>query len=195
MLSEEEIINGCKQYNKAAQMALYKKHVGKMSSVCYRYVNSYDDAKDIVQDGFIKVFSSIDKYKGEGSLEGWIRRIMVNTALDYLKKKKMFVSIQSLSSGDGEQDGGDIANPEEEEDNESLFNAGFTSDELMNAINQLPDQYRLIFNMHCIEKYSHKEISNLLSIKEETSRSRLRRARASLKETLSALLKTKKVNS
>lgn len=195
MLTEEEIINGCKQYNKAAQMVLYRKHVGKMNSVCYRYVNSYDDAKDIVQDGFIKVFSAIQKYKGEGSLEGWIRRIMVNTALDYLKKKKMFVSMSELSSGDGEMDAGDIANPDEEDDSESLFNAGFTSEELMNAINQLPEQHRLIFNMHCIEKYSHKEISTLLAIKEETSRSRLRRARATLKEQLTLLMKSKKVNS
>src|SRR5688572_11844505 len=112
MLSEEEIIHGCKQYNKAAQMALYKKHVGKMNAVCYRYVNSYDDAKDIVQDGFIKVFSSLSKYKGEGSLEGWIRRIMVNTALDFLKKKKMFVSIDESSTADGDHSGA-IVNPED----------------------------------------------------------------------------------
>lgn len=194
MLTEEEIINGCKQYDKVAQMALYKKHVGKMNAICYRYINSYDDAKDIVQDGFIKVFSSISKYKGEGSLEGWIRRIMVNTALDYLKKKKMFVSIDESSAADGDHNGA-MASSDDDQEEDSLFNAGFTTEELMSAINKLPDQYRVIFNMHCIEHYSHKEIASLLSVKEETSRSRLRRARAALKEHLTVLMKNKKTNS
>ncbi len=182
MLSEEDLVNGCKQQNKAAQMALYKKYAGKMNAVCYRYVNSYDDAKDITQDGFIKVFSSIKTYRGEGSLEGWIKRIMTNASLDYLKKKKskVFVSIESDHNIEAEQD-----DPEEEV---LLENMSFTAEELSKVIAALPDLYRVVFNMHCIENYSHKEIGDLLSIKEDTSRTRLRSARKLLRKELNEMI-------
>ncbi|MDB5271645.1 MAG: sigma-70 family polymerase sigma factor [Chitinophagaceae bacterium] len=187
MLTEEEIINGCKQYNKAAQMVLYKQYVGKMNALSYRYVNSYDDAKDIVQESFIKIFSSISKYKGGGSLEGWIRRIIVNASIDYLKKKKrhIFVSLEQTDTLVTEE------NLSETDDEYSLDRTAFTNEELMSAINALPEMYKLIFNMHCIENYSHKEIADTLSIREDTSRSRLRRARLALKEHLTGLLKKK----
>lgn len=182
MLSEEDLVNGCKQQNKAAQMALYKKYAGKMNAVCYRYVNSYDDAKDITQDGFIKVFSSIKNYRGEGSLEGWIKRIMTNASLDYLKKKKskVFVSIEDEPNIESEQQ-----DPEEEV---SLQNMSFTAEELSKVIAALPDLYRVVFNMHCIENYSHKEIGELLSIKEDTSRTRLRSARKLLRKELNEMI-------
>lgn len=182
MLSEEDLVNGCKQQNKAAQMALYKKYAGKMNAVCYRYVNSYDDAKDITQDGFIKVFSSIKNYRGEGSLEGWIKRIMTNASIDYLKKKKskVFVSIESDHDISSEQN-----DPEEEV---SLQNISFTAEELSKVIAALPDLYRVVFNMHCIENYSHKEIGELLSIKEDTSRTRLRSARKLLRKQLNEMI-------
>ncbi|HSZ72680.1 MAG TPA: RNA polymerase sigma factor [Cytophagaceae bacterium] len=187
MLTEEDIIKGCKQYNKAAQMALYKKHAGKMNALCYRYVNSYDDAKDIVQECFVKIFDSIKNYKGEGSFEGWIRRIIVNASIDYLKKKKkhIFVSIEHAEY--------DPLNTSDHEEKEAytIENAEFTKEELQDAINQLPEMYRLIFNMHCIENYSHKEIAESLAIKEDTSRSRLRRARIALRDYLHDVMKTK----
>ena len=182
MLTEEDLVNGCKQQNKAAQMALYKKYAGKMNAVCYRYVNSYDDAKDITQEGFIKVFSSIKNYRGEGSLEGWIKRIMTNASLDYLKKKKskVFVSLETEHHIEAEEE-----DPEEEV---SLQNMTFTAEELSQVIATLPDLYRVVFNMHCIENYSHKEIGELLSIKEDTSRTRLRSARKLLRKQLNEII-------
>src|SRR5437016_6259149 len=91
MYQEDEILKGCKELNNAAQSALYKKYAAKMNAVCLRYISSKDEAKDILQEGFIKVFANIHKFKGEGSLEGWIRRIVVNTAIYYLKKNKAYL--------------------------------------------------------------------------------------------------------
>jgi RNA polymerase sigma-70 factor, ECF subfamily len=187
MITEQDLIAGCQQYNKAAQMALYKRHVGKMNALCLRYINSPDDAKDIVQESFIKIFSSIKKFKGEGSFEGWMRRILVNASIDYLNKKKkhVFISIDDAESLHHEDSFSVFA---EESD---FVEEEFTSEELMEAINGLPEMYKLIFNMHCIENYAHKEIAELLAIKEDTSRSKLRRARVLLRNTLAELSKIK----
>jgi RNA polymerase sigma-70 factor, ECF subfamily len=193
MFTEEDLIKECKRYNKVAQMALYQKYAGKMNALCYRYLHSYDDAKDITQDGFVKVFSSINKFNGNGSFEGWIKRIMVNTTIDHLKKKRkhLFISIDNMETNEENTlSTNDEAN--EEESFEVELGTDLSWEQLMTLITKLPEVYGQVFNLYCIENYSHKEIAELLLIKESTSRSRLKRARIFLKEYLTEVLDKKR---
>lgn len=197
MLPDELILKGCRQQNAEAQMALYKKYAGKMNAVCSRYVNSSHDAKDICQEGFVKIFSSISAFKGEGSLEGWIRRIMVNTALDFLKKrnKHLFVSIEDKVVSEANPDSDNDMNFEiEQSEDVSVFDTDLTNEQLLEIINKVPEVYKLVFNLYCIENYSHKEIAEILLITEDTSRSRLRRARKILKNHVLEVISKQDVN-
>ncbi len=187
MLLEEELVKGCKEYNNAAQHALYKKYSAQMKSVCFYYANAQEDAKDILHEGFIKVFTKIKNYDGNGSLEGWIRKIMVNTAIDYIKKKNpnIFQSLNNTLSSEYDEE----PHYELKEDIDS--DRSYTQEELSEAISHLPDKYRIVFNMACLEDYSHKEIARLLSIKEDASRTRLKRARQILCEYLENVSRVK----
>lgn len=159
-----KLIEGCKNNNREAQYKLYQMLSGKMFAVCLRYSKNREAAEDLVQEGFVKVFHNIDKYRGEGSFEGWVRRIFVNTAVEhYRKNSKMYPVV------DVEQVGSDI---EWENPGDELQLA-----DLMGLINQLSPGYKTIFNMYVIEGYSHKEISEMLEISEGTSKSQLARAR------------------
>jgi RNA polymerase sigma-70 factor (ECF subfamily) len=177
MLSESELIKGCKEFNSKAQQELYERYSRKMSAVCYCYAGSKDDAKDILHEGFIKVFSKIKDYKGEGSFEGWLRKIMVNTSINFLtnKKKLSFKNLQDMEEAE------EIADELTEEELEYF---DFSKEELSEAINQLKEEYRLVFTLFCFDNYSHKEISQMLGILEDTCRSKLRRARNQLKKYL-----------
>lgn len=159
-----------------------------MNAVCRRYISNKEEIKDVLQEGFIKVFNNLDKYRGDGPVEAWIRRIIVNTALSYIRKSKT-----DLYSSQDVNDHDDSISVTEEAD-ESVFNADFDQNDLMAAINCLPENYKIIFNLHCIEDYSHKEIAQELSITEENSRTRLNRARKLLQEYLNALHKTRLKN-
>jgi RNA polymerase sigma-70 factor (ECF subfamily) len=183
MLSEKDLIKGCKEYNSKAQQELYERYSRKMNAVCYYYTGSVEDAKDLLHEGFIKVFSNIRQYKEEGSFEGWIRKIMVNTAIDFLNKKKTRPDSFFYKEEEEEK----LAATEEEEENENSF----TQEEILKALSHLSDEHRLIFNMSCLEGYSHKEIGEKLSIPENTCRSKLRRARNILREYLE-ILKSRK---
>jgi RNA polymerase sigma-70 factor (ECF subfamily) len=183
MLSDLEIAKGCLQLKRSAQKELYDRYIKKMNAVCRRYVSDKDEIKDVLQEGFIKVFENIDKYRSEGPLEAWIRRIIVNTVLTYIRKNKSDIFIKS----EGQEQ--DIISDSPEEEENSIFNADFNKEDLMNAIEGLPENYRIIFNLYCIENYSHKEIAQMLSLKEESSRTRLNRARKMLQEHLLALYK------
>jgi RNA polymerase sigma-70 factor (ECF subfamily) len=185
MLSDSELAKDCLQLKRSAQKELYDRYIKKMNAVCRRYVSDKDDIKDILQEGFIKVFTNIDKYRGDGPLEAWVRRILVNTALSYLRKSKSDIFIKS----EGNEDEINEISDSEEENDDSVFNANFSKEELLNAVDSLPDNYKLIFNLFCIENYSHREISEMLSITEESSRTRLNRARKILQEYLLALHK------
>jgi RNA polymerase sigma factor (sigma-70 family) len=186
MLSERDLIKGCKEYNIKAQQELYERFARKMMGVCYYYTGSTDDAKDLLHEGFIKIFAKFGQYKEEGSLEGWIRRVMVNTAINFLNKKKTQPGTVSTSSGFQDE----YFNAVEEEEDSGM---NFTQEEILFVINKLPDEYRLIFNMSCLENYSHKEIAELLNIKEDTCRSKLRRAREILRSTLTELYKAREI--
>jgi len=170
--TEAEIVEGCKAGKRELQKALYTRFSGKMYSVCLRYCKNREEAEDILQDGFIKVFHSIQQFMGAGSFEGWVRRIMVNTALEALRKKKLDFSSFDIEHAENHQ--------AQAFDTTSKTSAS----DLLTIIQQLPPGYRTIFNLYAIEGYQHKEIAVMLGISEGTSKSQLARARYVLQEKL-----------
>lgn len=162
------LIKDCLANRPSAQKQLYEEFAAQMLGVCYRYTKSMEDAEDVLQEGFIKVFRNLSQFKGEGELGGWIRRIMVNTALNFLKKNEKYQSELSFTDN--------ILHPVSSDNPEINLNAK----ELALLIRQLPAGYQTIFNLHAVEGYSHVEIGKMLGINEGTSRSQYSRARALL---------------
>ncbi len=181
--TDDELVDKCIKQDVHAQKQLYISYSPKLFAICCRYASCKEDAKDILQDSFIKIFNSIKTYKKAGSLEGWLKRIVVNTALTkYKQTKKLLVSYSSDVENLGEF--------VEDEINEEVLD-DYDEQLLLDVISNLPDEYRMVFNLHCIENHSHKEIAELLSIKEETSRIRLLRARKKIIAVLADLKKQK----
>lgn len=175
-----KIVEGCADRNAEYQQFLYKTLYSKMMVVCQRYANRPEDAKDLFQDGFIKVFDKIGKFNFKGSLEGWIRRIMVNNAIDYYRKNKnKFAMSETLVETQ------QIA---EEVEGEGLFD-GVSADVLLSFVQQLSPVYRTVFNLYILDDYSHAEIAEELGISEGTSKSNLSKAKKNLKQMVHAHLK------
>ena len=174
-MNEIQLINGCKRNEGKSQKTLYDLYARKMMAVCMRYVNRREVAEDILQEGFIKVFTSIGTYNFSGSFEGGIRRIFVNTALEYLRKNDV------LRETVGLEDPGIFT----EADPSAIDR--LSANELIEIIAQLPTGFRTVFNMFAIEGYSHKEIAETLGITESTSRSQFTRAKKLLQKKLSQL--------
>jgi len=168
--SEEDIIKGCRKQQSNAQRLLFERHSGKMLGVCKRYVRDASEAELVMVGGFVKIFQKIDQFKGEGSFEGWVRRIMVNESLIYLRKNK-YMYLESDITEVEEPDYEEMANYLEAED-------------LLAIVQQLPAGYRMVFNLYAIEGYSHKEIAERLDINVNTSKSQLSRARKQLQKLL-----------
>ena len=171
-MDEESLIASCIKGNQMAQKTLFDSFSPKFFSLCLRYMNSTDDAQDVLQDGMVKIFTKLPEYSGKGSFEGWMRRIIVNTCLDQIRKNqklKLDVSI-------------------DKEEYKLSMNANILENlsvnELMEEIKKMPPGYRVVFNMFAIEGYSHQEISEKLGVKESTSKSQYFRARAYLKERI-----------
>ncbi len=177
--SEEELIEGCKRKNASAQKALYDKFSSLMLGICTRYVKSVADAEDVMIKGFLKIFDKIDQYEGAGSFEGWMKRIMVNEALMFIRQNKaMYLEVDIDYA---------VKQPDYNWANERL-----DSEELLKLIEELPTGYKTIFNLYAIEGYSHREISEMLGINENTSKSQLSRARVLLQKQLVKLEEIKK---
>ena len=170
-MSEQELIEGCIRNQPAAQELLFKTFSSKMLAVCCRYTVNKAEAEDLLQDGFIKVFSKIELFRNQGSLEGWIKRIMVNTALDALRRNKK-LQINDLT--------------EDSEIPHTGLKPGdqLQARDLMMMIQSLPNGYRTVFNLYAVEGYSHKEIAEMLGINIGTSKSNLARAKAILKDKI-----------
>ncbi len=166
------LVNECVKGNARAQRELFDKFAGKMLSVCLRYAKNTEQAEDVLQDGFVKVFMKLSDFKKEGSLEGWIRRIMVNTALDQIRKEVKFK---------GDLDIEDVGYKLE---NNAFIEEEMMAEDLMKLVRAMPDGYRVVFNMFAIEGYSHAEIAQTLGVTENTSKSQYSRARAYLRERL-----------
>lgn len=163
----EALIAACIKQNPQAQRELYERFAPKMMGVCYRYAHNRDDAEDMLQEGFMKVYRKLKEYRFQGSLEGWIRRIVVHTAIDILRKQKHQQKEMDIDQAVG------VAVSEDALDNLEL-------EYLYRVIQALPSGYRLVFNLYAIEGYSHAEIADQLGITASTSRSQYTRARALL---------------
>lgn len=179
----EEIYKGCVAGDRRSQKKLFDKFFGLFLGICFRYANNEDEAHDMTQQGFIKIFKKMDSYNGNGSFEGWMRRIIVNTAIDYYRKRdKKTFSIDSTESMDMPDEFG-----EEDFSEEVLSILG--KDRLMDEIASLSPAYRTIFNLYVIEGYTHKEIAEKLTIAEGTSKSNLAKAKSNLRNKLNEILK------
>ena len=172
-----EIIEGCIKGDRKSQQVLYKMFYGKMLGVCMRYSKDKDDALDILQEGFLKVFTNLRSYTSSGSFEGWMRKIMINTSLDSIKKNKFL--IQGM---DAKYVEASVAETTDEDQNEEYLN--ISSSEIMKAIQQLSPAYRAVFGMYVVDGFSHREIAEQLGISEGSSKSNLSKARMHLKKIL-----------
>lgn len=174
--SEEEIIAGCRQKNRAFQEHLYKMYYSMFLKVCARYAKSMEDAEQLLNDGFLKVFTQIDKFNNTGSFGGWMQRIMINTCLDYLRstalKEEMIMHVKSIPA---------------EESNIAVSNEGMEQiefRELVNMIQSLPAMTRTVFNLFVFDGYNHKEIAVQLDISEGTSHWHVHQARSMLQKKI-----------
>jgi RNA polymerase sigma-70 factor (ECF subfamily) len=171
-MTEQALIAGCVRKEVSAQRALYDQYSPKMLAVCSRYALNREDAEDMLQEGFIKIFLQIKSYEGRGSFEGWIRRIVVHTCINHLKKYKKFQENLDLVHAHGL--------PTRSESIPSIVQAKQVSE----CIRQLPVGYRTVLNLYAIEGYSHREIAQILDIEESTSRSQYTRAKNLLESIL-----------
>lgn len=166
-MTERELIEGCIHKKQDCQKQFFNLFAGKMMSVCLRYANDEHQAQDILQEGFIRVFNSIQQFRFDGSFEGWLRRVFVTVAIRQVSKQKIFFSDTDISD-----------NTEHSVDPDVL--SKISADEIHALIRNLPDGYRTIFNLHIIEGYSHEEIAVMLGIQATTSRGQLLKARKQL---------------
>lgn len=179
--SESDLINGCLKGDSRMQEALYQRFAPKMYAVCLRYANNADDAQDLLQEGFIKVYRNLGKYRGDGSFEGWIRRIFVNTSIEYFRKKS------AVLTGLSEREEKNI----EDADISALDQ--LAEKDIIRFIQELSPGYKTVFNLYVVEGYSHREIADMLGISEGTSKSQLARAKGILQKKVTQYLsETKK---
>lgn len=171
-MTEEAILKGCLKNEASAQRELYNRYSARMLAVCYRFAHNREDAEDMLQEGFIKVFSQIHTFENRGSFEGWIRRIIVHTCINILKKNKKFNESVDIIHATGVQI--------REESIPSIIQAK----QVVECIRMLPIGYRTVLNLYAIEGYSHREIAQMLDIEESTSRSQYTRAKAMLEDVL-----------
>nr|WP_321229432.1 RNA polymerase sigma factor [uncultured Psychroserpens sp.] len=168
-MSLDQLIKGCKRNDTQAQSQLYKLYASKLFSVCLKYSRNYVEAEDNLQDAYLTIFKKIGQFKSQGSLEGWMKRIAINTALQRYRSAGVF----------------DIVNEDQIEDvTVEVDDDDMSIDYLLNIIQDLPDRYRLVFNLYALDDYSHKEIAEMLTISVGTSKSNLARARLILKEKI-----------
>ncbi len=175
IIERDILIEQCLKHDRNAQFCFYEKYSRKVYGVCLRYAKNSTDAEDILQEGFIKVFRYLKDYSGKGSLEGWMRRIMVTTALNYYKKK-------NLLNKEIDPEATRIALP-----NDYEVLSKMTHMELLELVHELPFGYKTVFNLNTIEGYSHKEISKIMNISVNTSKSQLSRAKHSLRKKIESI--------
>lgn len=190
MISDTEIIKRCIKGERFAQEELYNKYAFVMYGLCLRYCSDKDEAKDILQEGFIKVFTNIKKFRNKGSFEGWIKRIIIHTALDYFRKRQkthLFIGNEDINELIIKNNNNIYY--ENDNDNDDTLN----EKELLSIIQNLPDGYRTVFNLYAIEEYSHKEIAKMLNISESTSKTQLFKARNMLQKKLYEYKKNKNI--
>jgi len=192
----EQLIKECKQYNKLAQKLLYDRYAPILKGICLRYSGNSDIAKDIMQEGFIKVFSQIKQYSGNGSFEGWMKRIFINTAISHIRKQdknKKHINLEEIGESEMIQNADDLEETSTFDKNdlksngsnfEIVLSADFSETELLKVLEKIPEKYRIVFNLYCVENIKHEEIAELLHVDLITSRTRLLRARQYIQKEL-----------
>lgn len=170
-MTESELINGCIKNDATCQRMLFEQYSGVLMTICIRYASNQPEAEDILQDAFIQIFSHINQYRFEGSFEGWLKRIAINTALKLLKKKVIYFSALENDAA-----------PHLVTEPESW--ADLSEREILTLVSNLPTGYRIVFNLFVLEGYSHNEIAEMLHISNGTSRSQLAKAKRSLQEQI-----------
>ena len=174
-MNEQQLIEGCRKGERMAQKELYETYSRKMMGVCLRYASDRETARDLLQDGFVKVFTALDSYAGSGSFEGWMRKIFVNSALEHLRKTDILREAVDLDNT------AELIQP----DNSVI--SEMSAADLLQLVQELPPGFRTVFNLFAIEGYSHKEISEMLEITESTSRSQFTRAKQLLQRKVKEL--------
>lgn len=169
---EQDLIDGCIHGDRYCQKQLYETHAGKLYAICLRYTKCPEEAKDALQEGFIKIYTNLQHFRGSGAFEGWMRRIMVNCILERFRKEKPLFCHQDA-----------VAEMEDPTSSHSVIDK-LAAEDLVEMINDLAPGYRVIFNLYAVEGYSHKEIAKKLDISEGTSKSQLARARKILQERI-----------
>lgn len=177
-LTENRLIENCISGNRKAQKELYDLYAPKMFAICLRYTKSQMDAEDILQEGFVKLYNNLHRFRGEGSFDGWVRRIFVNTAIEHIRKRNL-----NMASGEG------LENSIADKHKSALDNL-YEKDIIKSSMN-LSEGYRTVFNLYAVEGFSHKEIANHLGITESTSKSQFSRAKAILRNVISNKAKKK----
>jgi RNA polymerase sigma factor (sigma-70 family) len=175
-ISESDLIKGCIEGDRRMQEELYRRFAPRMYAVCLRYANNTDDAQDLLQEGFIKVYRNLHRFRGEGSFEGWIRRVFVNTSIEHFRKKSTRMSMVTDKEDQAIEDA-DIT---------ALDN--LAEKDIIKIIQELSPGYRAVFNLYVVEGYSHKEIGDMLGISEGTSKSQLARAKSVLQKKITQYL-------
>ena len=179
-MTDDAILQGCLRNDTTAQRELYNRYSPKMLSVCYRFAHHREDAEDMLQEGFIKVFSQIHTFQNKGAFEGWIRRIIVHTCINHLKKNKKF------------NESVDIIHATSIQVREESVPSIVQAKQVVECIRILPIGYRTVLNLYAIEGYSHKEIGTILGISEGTSKSQLARAKGILQKKVAEFLDEKR---
>jgi RNA polymerase sigma factor (sigma-70 family) len=179
IISDSDLIRGCLSGDSRMQETLYNRFAPKMYAVCLRYSNNADDAQDLLQEGFVKVFRNLDKFRAEGSFEGWVRRVFVNTSIEHYRRKVNLISTTDRDDAYVEDHSANALDKLAEKD-------------IIKLVQELSPGYRTVFNMYAIEGYSHKEIGSILGISEGTSKSQLARAKGILQRKVKEFLDEKR---
>ena len=177
-MSLNQLIKKCKLQDRKAQEELYRKYSGKLFLLCLKFSSDRQQAQDTLQDGFLKIFENLDQFSGKGSFEGWMTRIMINTAMKKYRSRTVYLSVDE-----------DLI--EDTEENFDVDEEQVELSELIRFIQELPERYRHVFNLYVMEGFSHQEISEMLKISTGTSKSNLARARLKLQESVEAHLQLK----
>lgn len=179
----EDLIQGCLNGDRRAQQQVYKMYYGKMKAVCLRYTKDADEALDVLQEGFIRVFQNLERYTGSGSFEGWVRRIMVNLAIDHFRSNKhQFVVLDDAVGAESWDD-------EEDDGQDDPYD--FKPHQIIEAMQKLTPAYRTVFNLYVFENYTHQDIADALGISVGTSKSNYAKARRNMKKLLLTSLNTR----
>lgn len=177
-ITESDLINGCIEGNRRMQEELYRRFSPRMYAVCLRYAGTAEEAQDVLQEGFVKVFKKLDSFRAEGSFEGWVRRVFVNTAIEHFRRKKYLQPVTEKEENTLEGNYLSVLDDLAERD-------------ILDLVQQLSPGYRTVFNMYVVEGYTHKEIGDMLGVSEGTSKSQLSRAKVILQQLVKKFLEGK----